>query len=348
MKPVKNHYFCIGAYRTKMLFKEKHNADNFIRFNAEEIYEQSGKAPVRSYYCQFCGGWHVTSVISPEEGKKRDELDENRFFMLMKMQTDRKKSKKTSKIQEKVESDIMETTTIKKISRIEAIFLRLEEWMEKLVNCGANEYMTILEEYKSSKTSYDNYCQTLEQSDRLNQLKKRMKFRMKLKHSEFIYSACFGLKDSFSWLELCDKIENCDSLKDLNLIKCTVDSVRTNVESLNGRLCLDTLKILRSGVSRFQAKCGEAQKRLMCRMVEQNPEWYRTRLLALIDTLEHVRHCYGEGRFEDALKMVSDGLTELKGFYEDKNVSILKRHFMKWYRFANDRLKEQEVVDCVA
>ena len=44
-----------------MLFEEKKNADNFIHFNKDTILEESAKAPVRSYYCVFCSGWHVTS-----------------------------------------------------------------------------------------------------------------------------------------------------------------------------------------------------------------------------------------------------------------------------------------------
>lgn len=53
-----------------MLFEEKKNADNFIRFNQEIILEESGKAPVRSYYCVFCSGWHVTSNPSLEQGEE--------------------------------------------------------------------------------------------------------------------------------------------------------------------------------------------------------------------------------------------------------------------------------------
>lgn len=34
---------------------------NFIRFNAEEMVEETGQAPVRAYYCETCCGWHVTS-----------------------------------------------------------------------------------------------------------------------------------------------------------------------------------------------------------------------------------------------------------------------------------------------
>lgn len=76
MKPNINRMtYCIGCRRPKMLFEEKKKADNFIRFNKDEIFEENGKAPVRSYYCAFCSGWHVTSNPSLEQGEEQDKRD---------------------------------------------------------------------------------------------------------------------------------------------------------------------------------------------------------------------------------------------------------------------------------
>src|SRR5699024_12113894 len=75
MKPNKNRIYCLGCRKHKMLFEEKKNADNFIRFNQEIILEESGKAPVRSYYCVLCSGWHVTSNTSLEHGEEQDKRD---------------------------------------------------------------------------------------------------------------------------------------------------------------------------------------------------------------------------------------------------------------------------------
>lgn len=60
MKP-KNRVFCVRAARPKLLFDSKKKADNFMRYNGDEIADETGKKPVRSYYCTACGGWHVTS-----------------------------------------------------------------------------------------------------------------------------------------------------------------------------------------------------------------------------------------------------------------------------------------------
>lgn len=61
MKPKKNRIYCNACGGVRILFPTKKKADNFIRFNADEIMDETGKAPVRSYYCKLCGGWHVTS-----------------------------------------------------------------------------------------------------------------------------------------------------------------------------------------------------------------------------------------------------------------------------------------------
>lgn len=44
-----------------MLFESEQAANRFMEFNADEIQEENGKAPVRAYYCDMCLGWHLTS-----------------------------------------------------------------------------------------------------------------------------------------------------------------------------------------------------------------------------------------------------------------------------------------------
>jgi len=66
MKPKRNYVHCLASNKTKVLFESKSKADNFIKYNSQEILEENGKAPVRSYYCQVCVGYHVTSNPSKE------------------------------------------------------------------------------------------------------------------------------------------------------------------------------------------------------------------------------------------------------------------------------------------
>lgn len=66
MKPIRNRVYCTDCKGTKMLFPSEKKAMNFIRFNADEIMEETGKAPVRCYYCESCAGWHITSNSKKE------------------------------------------------------------------------------------------------------------------------------------------------------------------------------------------------------------------------------------------------------------------------------------------
>ena len=76
MRPTKNRVYCYGSQRSKMLFESKAKADNFIAYNSEGILEENGKAPVRSYYCELCGGYHVTSNPSTVVGERLNQRDQ--------------------------------------------------------------------------------------------------------------------------------------------------------------------------------------------------------------------------------------------------------------------------------
>lgn len=73
MKP-KNRIYCRESRKSKILFETDKKADNFIRFNAEEIEAETGRRPVRSYFCICCGGYHVTSKAPDPGMRSRSEL----------------------------------------------------------------------------------------------------------------------------------------------------------------------------------------------------------------------------------------------------------------------------------
>lgn len=75
IKPSKNLVYCYACKRRKMLFEEKSEADNFIKYNHGGILEENGKAPVRSYYCELCCGYHVTSNPSVIDGERQNRQD---------------------------------------------------------------------------------------------------------------------------------------------------------------------------------------------------------------------------------------------------------------------------------
>ena len=50
---------CPECFKQKMLFDTQKQADNFIKWNGDDIDTHGGE--LRSYYCQACGGWHISS-----------------------------------------------------------------------------------------------------------------------------------------------------------------------------------------------------------------------------------------------------------------------------------------------
>ena len=76
MRPSKNRVYCLASRKLKLSFETKQKADNFLKFNAPEILSEKGKAPVRSYYCQLCCAWHVTSNSSEKSASSLDFRDE--------------------------------------------------------------------------------------------------------------------------------------------------------------------------------------------------------------------------------------------------------------------------------
>ena len=69
MRPTRNKIHCPECGRTKMLFESESKALNFMKFNNEKIKEETGKAPVRAYYCKSCGGYHLTSNVIEKKTK---------------------------------------------------------------------------------------------------------------------------------------------------------------------------------------------------------------------------------------------------------------------------------------
>lgn len=53
--------FCPECGRPKLLFKSEKEAELFMHYNREAMLDETGYCPVRTYYCEMCGGWHVTS-----------------------------------------------------------------------------------------------------------------------------------------------------------------------------------------------------------------------------------------------------------------------------------------------
>lgn len=127
MKPTKNKVFCKNCERTKMLFETEKKAENFMKFNKEKIEEESGYSPQRSYYCLFCGGWHLTSISEKIGVSKKEQLFEqykqekkkvtkivNEEETIIKKNSKAENQEKQKKIMQDLEGQIKEMDTFEK------------------------------------------------------------------------------------------------------------------------------------------------------------------------------------------------------------------------------------------
>lgn len=71
---------CGSSKRTKHLFETEEKANRFIEYNAASIENVNGYAPIRCYYCNTCGGWHVTSQQQLPDGKLVSQYRTNKNF----------------------------------------------------------------------------------------------------------------------------------------------------------------------------------------------------------------------------------------------------------------------------
>ena len=68
----KNRIMCPDCGRSKILFDSEAKANNFIKYNAENL-ENGDK--LRAYYCPACCGWHVThQEYHPNMDGKTEQL----------------------------------------------------------------------------------------------------------------------------------------------------------------------------------------------------------------------------------------------------------------------------------
>lgn len=62
MKPKNNRIFCPDCGKVKMLFETEKKAQNFIKFNGQDILRDGQTIDqIRVYYCPSCCGYHITS-----------------------------------------------------------------------------------------------------------------------------------------------------------------------------------------------------------------------------------------------------------------------------------------------
>lgn len=320
MKPNKNRIYCLGCRKHKMLFEEKKNADNFIRFNQEIILEESGKAPVRSYYCVFCSGWHVTSNPSLEHGEEQDKRD----------------------------MDLIENTISVKHD-ISSFNMAINQ---KIIEIKRAIYLSIdsFDFYKEYE-----YCRLLlPEFLRINPCASKSKLLQQIYMVSDVLSTFTEIKlMDISELKRFLVTLNSDSEKvtlikryaiskliDLSLDECS--DLYKRGETHQALKIKEELFIMLNDINgvgmkkfnqKYKSKINDTFNRLSYlthNMSCSEEENYKKELLFLINNLVIINDKFDNLEFSKCRDMVYSGISKLSTLPKDKNVELVLSHYQKW------------------
>ena len=144
MKPTKNQYFCRDCQRQKMIFQTEKEALRFIDFNADEIEAETGKRPIRAYFCSSCAAWHITSRLEWNDNPARLSRMEEQQRVQTEIHQQYKSQIKEAK--KKVNAEIVEVLSV------------CSDFFEKYINFDTSEQVNMaiqlrdfLEDFRAKK-----------------------------------------------------------------------------------------------------------------------------------------------------------------------------------------------------
>lgn len=144
MKPTKNQYFCRDCQRQKMIFQTEKEALRFIDFNADEIEAETGKRPIRAYFCSSCAAWHITSRLEWNDNPARMSRMEEQQRVQKEIHQQYKSQIKEAK--KKVNAEIVEVLSV------------CSDFFEKYINFDTSEQVNMaiqlrdfLEDFRAKK-----------------------------------------------------------------------------------------------------------------------------------------------------------------------------------------------------
>ena len=329
MKPNINRMtYCIGCRRPKMLFDEKKKADNFIRFNKDEIFDENGKAPVRSYYCVFCLGWHVTSNPSIEQGEEQDKRDMDLIENTISIKRDLLSfnitiSQKITDIKKAIylpdeDLDIYKEFDYCRLLLPEITRMRFGKVSSKLLQqiYMLSDVLSAFTEIKlMDLPELKTYIETLSSSSEKVTLIKRytLKRLVNLSLTEAI------------------NLYKTGHLNQANEIKKELLSMLKEVDGLYKKKfankCLATIK------ETFYQITFSSQKEKSNLLLDN----YKEKLLFLINNLDRINEEFENLNFSACNKLVKKGLSKLASMPKDPNTDLVLQHYMQWKKTL-DRL----------
>lgn len=358
MKPKNNRIFCIGCHHSKMLFATQTKADNFIKFNSEDIAAHSSKVPSRSYYCSFCCGWHVTSIDDDDLARQRDERDAKVWEAI------KTKVKKQTIV---AESQTAITPKRKKLPataegyHIKRMILDIDRLSLKIINAMLrtdyedaesliNDARTLYEETLAKSSEYGIDCTIIDKrGEKLSTLEEDLCFVKSLignpdARQEYLDNAERGKNKNRlpSFVECLHSMELIESL----FVVATEAAERKDKEKVT-ELCAEIEHQLKHGVkaigvhrrgvyrqrlNELSVQCGQSSE-------ERADSLYRELVVSVI---EHIEQAYGALQVSDfaSLEYHLSKAEEILPEADDENIRLLTNQISK-LRFEAERVKRE-------
>ena len=146
-----------------MLFETEKKANTFLNFNADLIEEKCGKRPIRSYFCQSCCGWHVTSQEEKANKVSRTDKIINFYHKMELLESQRFEENIIEKTQKAINGDFvyiglfLTNESRNKLNEIIDIPLESKVYMEHCTLLFKNTQI----EHKNAQRVVDAYIKQL-------------------------------------------------------------------------------------------------------------------------------------------------------------------------------------------
>ena len=311
MKPTKNHYYCVACHRPKMLFETQAKANNFIRYNAAEMLQAGTKAPVRSYYCSLCGGWHVTSNPSIEDGERLDQRDNE----LVKRLEARKSVRPTASAVKAKFSEIANAIDIK---LQEYAFLAAQFDLEaagKLLFELADTVRSKIERIGAKHSKIESILKRIRDAEDDFAMRSRLYALSREELQQMDNGDADSTERLFAHNILCIKaireVLDSDAVLSGQRLQC----LNNYLPEIKGPYCVKVRNVLREKLE----------------AVKPSPSLYRTTILKLITCIETLRDVYAAGHYTECADILGGSYLMLNNIgTDDENIRLIRSHLDQW------------------
>lgn len=312
MKPTKNHYYCVACRRPKMLFETQAKADNFIRYNAAEILQAGHRAPVRSYYCSLCGGWHVTSNPSTEAGERLDQRDNE---LVKRLETRKTVRPATSEVKVRI-GEIANTVSTKLQEYVILAGLFDLEAAGALLYELADTVRSKIERIGAKHSKIENILKRIRDAEDDFAMRSRLYALSREELQQMDNGDADSTERLFAHNILCiraiQEVLDSDAVLNGQRLQC----LNSYLPQIKGPYCTKVRNALREKL--------EALK--------PSPSLYRTTILNLITRIETLRDVYAAGHYTECADLLGGSYLMLNNIgIDDENIRLIRSHLDQWH-----------------